>query len=80
MTVAPGRYGIWAGGAQRSPELAATIVWKHGISLYGCRDHGFLARHPHARASKGTIRLRPEEAEDVTDQELRDLASVSLSD
>ncbi len=25
MTVAPGRYGIWAGGAQLSPELAATI-------------------------------------------------------
>jgi probable F420-dependent oxidoreductase len=25
MTVAPGRYGIWAGGAQLTPELATTI-------------------------------------------------------
>ena len=53
-------------------------VWKHGVSLYGWRDDGFLARHPSARASKGTIRLTPEDAEEVTDQELRDLARSTL--
>ena len=46
-------------------------VWKHGVSLYGWRDDGFLARHPSARASKGTIRMTPEDADEVTDQELR---------
>ena len=53
-------------------------VWKHGVSLYGWRDDGFLARHPHTRTSKGAIRLRPEDAEEVTDLELRDLARSSL--
>ncbi|MFC0432111.1 iron chaperone [Kutzneria buriramensis] len=53
-------------------------VWKHGVSLYGWRDEGFLDRHPGARAAKGTIRLRPEDAADVTDDELRELARTSL--
>jgi hypothetical protein len=55
-------------------------VWKHGFSVYGWRDQGFLARDPRTRAAKGTIRLRPEDAEDVTDEELRDLARISLGD
>ena len=59
MTVAPGRYGIWAGGAQLSPELAATIeqlgygaVWIGGSppadlelpeSLLAATDHLVVA-------------------------------------
>jgi uncharacterized protein YdhG (YjbR/CyaY superfamily) len=47
-------------------------VWKHGVSLYGSqgRDAGFTARHPALRTSKGTIRLRPEDAAGITDAEL----------
>lgn len=55
-------------------------VWKHGISLYGWRDEGFLARHPHMKAARGTIRLRPEDACDVEDDELRRLARASLEE
>jgi uncharacterized protein YdhG (YjbR/CyaY superfamily) len=55
-------------------------VWKHGVSLYGWRDDGFVARHPQTVAARGTIRLRPEDAAEVTDDELRALASSSLAD
>jgi uncharacterized protein YdhG (YjbR/CyaY superfamily) len=53
-------------------------VWKHGVSLYGWRADAFLARHPHLQTSKGTIRLREQDAEFITDAEIRDLARVSL--
>ena len=62
------------------PRRLHVGVWKHGVSLYGWRDEGFLARHPHLRAAKGTIRLRPEDADEVTDDELRALARTSLDD
>jgi uncharacterized protein YdhG (YjbR/CyaY superfamily) len=55
-------------------------VWKHGVSLYGWRDEGFLDRHPGTRASRSTIRLSPEDAVEVTDDELRDLARTSLGE
>lgn len=55
-------------------------VWKHGVSLYGWRDDGFLARHPHMLASRGTIRLGVEDAGFVSDDELRALATSSLAD
>ena len=44
-------------------------VWQHGVSMYGWgqdRDGGFTARHPELRTSKGTIRLRPADAEPGT--------------
>ena len=53
-------------------------VWKHGVSLYGWRDDGFLDRHPRLRTSRGTIRLSTEDADEVTDDELRSLARNSL--
>ena len=40
-------------------------AWQHGISIYGWgqdRDGGFTERHPELRTSKGTIRLRPQDA------------------
>jgi hypothetical protein len=47
-------------------------VWKHGVSVYGWRkddDGGFVARHPALKTSTGTIRLRPEDAAAIGDEE-----------
>ena len=56
-------------------------VWKHGISIYGWeegRDGGFTERHPDLRTGKGTIKLRPADAADISDDELRDLVRSAL--
>jgi uncharacterized protein YdhG (YjbR/CyaY superfamily) len=57
-------------------------AWKHGISVYGWRrdnDGGFAARHPDLVTSKGTIRLRPEVAAGIDDQEFIGLAAGALT-
>ena len=51
-------------------------AWNHGVSMYGWpRDHnaGFTARHPGLKSGKATIRLRPEDAASMPDDEFRDL-------
>src|ERR1700704_5567256 len=56
-------------------------AWKHGVSIYGWdqgSDAGFIARHPGLKTSKGTIRLRPEDAAGIPDDELRDLVRAAL--
>jgi uncharacterized protein YdhG (YjbR/CyaY superfamily) len=56
-------------------------VWKHGLSIYGWGHGGaadFTARHPQLKTSKGTIRLRTEDAAEITDDELRDLVRAAL--
>ena len=56
-------------------------AWRHGISIYGWdqgRDRGFTARHPELKTSKGTLRLRPQSAADISDDELRDLVRAAL--
>jgi hypothetical protein len=56
-------------------------AWKHGISVYGWRrdcDGGFAARHPRLVTSSGTIRLRPEDATGIGDEELLALARGAL--
>jgi hypothetical protein len=56
-------------------------AWQHGVSIYGWqqgRDGGFTIRHPELRTSKGTIRLRPEDAVGIADDEFRDLARAAL--
>jgi uncharacterized protein YdhG (YjbR/CyaY superfamily) len=56
-------------------------VWKHGVSIYGWdqgRDAGFAARHPGLKTNKGTIRLRPEDAAGIPDDEFRDLVRSAL--
>jgi uncharacterized protein YdhG (YjbR/CyaY superfamily) len=56
-------------------------AWKHGVSLYGWqdgRDAGFTARHPELRSGKATIRLRTQDAAEIPDDELRDLARAAL--
>jgi len=56
-------------------------VWKHGISLYGWnegRDGGLIDRHPELSSGKGTLRITPAAANDITDDELRALVEGSL--
>lgn len=56
-------------------------AWEHGVSLYGWQegsDAGFVERHPELRTGKGTIRLRPEDAAAIADEELRLLAGAVL--
>jgi uncharacterized protein YdhG (YjbR/CyaY superfamily) len=56
-------------------------TWKHGISVYGWRkdeDGGFVARHPGLKTSTGTIRLRPEDAAAISDEELLGLLRPAL--
>jgi len=62
----------------RRLHLAA---WKHGISVYGWRkddDGGFVARHPALKTSTGTIRLRPEDAATIADEEFLGLFRGAL--
>ena len=57
-------------------------AWKHGISIYGWQqddDGGFVARHPALKTSTGTIRLRPEDAAGISDEELLGLLRPALS-
>jgi uncharacterized protein YdhG (YjbR/CyaY superfamily) len=57
-------------------------VFKHGVSIYGWKgagDGGFTARHPELQTSTGTIRLRPEDAALIGDDELRHLARSVLT-
>ncbi len=56
-------------------------AWKHGVSIYGWpqgREADFIARHPALKTSKGTIRLRPEDAAGLDDEELLGLVSAAL--
>lgn len=56
-------------------------AWRHGISLYGWpagQDGGFAARHPALLSGKRTMRLRPADAEQIPDAELRDFLRDAL--
>lgn len=55
-------------------------VWKHGLSLYGWKDHAarFTSHHSELVGDKGTIKLRPEDLARISDDELRDLLQASL--
>jgi hypothetical protein len=57
-------------------------VWQHGVSVYGWRgdnDGGFVERHPELWNGKGTIRIRPQQAEEISDEELRGLLGGALA-
>jgi uncharacterized protein YdhG (YjbR/CyaY superfamily) len=57
-------------------------AWKHGISIYGWgadRDGGFTVRHTGLVTSTGTIRLRPEDAASIPDEEFLALARAALA-
>jgi uncharacterized protein YdhG (YjbR/CyaY superfamily) len=56
-------------------------AWKHGLSIYGWqqgRDDAFSSRHPALKTSKGTLRLWPEDAAAILDDELSDLVRAAL--
>jgi hypothetical protein len=56
-------------------------AWKHGVSVYGWRgdnDGGFTERHPELWNGKGTIRIRPQDADGITDEDLRGLLAGAL--
>ncbi len=58
-------------------------AWAHGMSIYGWKragDGGFTARHPELQSSTGTIRLTPEDAAGIPDDEFRQLARAALGD
>lgn len=58
-------------------------AWKHGVSIYGWgedRDGGFTGRHPELSSGRGTLKLSPEAAEAIPDDEFRDLVRATLSD
>lgn len=57
-------------------------VWNHGVSVYGWQqdqDGGFVARHPDLKTSTGTIRLWPEDADSISDEEFLGLLRAALS-
>ena len=56
-------------------------AWKHGVSMYGWgrgHDAGFIDRHPALKSGQATIRLRPEDAAGIPDDEFRDLVRAAL--
>ena len=56
-------------------------VWQHGISIYGWRrdnDGGFLERHRGLLSGKSTLRIRPEDAAGIADDEFAALFSGAL--
>ncbi|MFE9123733.1 iron chaperone [Streptomyces sp. NPDC007172] len=56
-------------------------AWQHGVSIYGWsqdRDDGFASRHPTLVSGRGTIRLRPQDAAGIPDDELRGLIRAAL--
>jgi hypothetical protein len=56
-------------------------VWKHGVSVYGWRgdpDRGFVARHPALSSGRGTLRISPQQAASISDDELRALLGGAL--
>ena len=56
-------------------------AWAHGISLYGWKagqDAGFLERHPALRSGRGTVRIRPADADVISDSEILDLVRSAL--
>ncbi|WP_037606385.1 DUF1801 domain-containing protein [Streptacidiphilus rugosus] len=58
-------------------------AWRHGVSLYGWqrgRDAGFVARHPELLHGKATLRLRPDDAAGMSDDELREFVTAALAD
>lgn len=57
-------------------------AWKHGLSFYGWRqdrDGGFSSRYPHLDNGKGTLKLPLNEADDISDDDLRAFLAGALT-
>jgi hypothetical protein len=56
-------------------------VWKHGVSVYGWRrdnDGGFATRYPDLLSGKSTLRIRPTDADEISDEEFVGLLGGAL--
>lgn len=56
-------------------------AWKGWVSFYGWdpdRDGGLVARFPKASSGRGTLKIRPADAEAISDDELRALIRGAL--
>jgi hypothetical protein len=56
-------------------------VWAHGVSLYGWpqgRDGGFADRHRNLLSGKATLRIRPQDATAISDEEFSGLIRAAL--
>jgi uncharacterized protein YdhG (YjbR/CyaY superfamily) len=56
-------------------------VWKHGLSVYGWprgSEADFVGRHPELKTGKGTIQIRPRDADGMSDDELLELVHAAL--
>jgi uncharacterized protein YdhG (YjbR/CyaY superfamily) len=56
-------------------------AWQHGVSIYGWqddRDAGFSRRHAELKSGKATIRIRPQDADGISDQEFTELIRAAL--
>ena len=68
-------------GYRIGPRRLNLGVWKHGVSVYGWRgdrDGGFVAAHPALSSGKGTLRINPQQAASISDDELRGLLGGAL--
>jgi len=57
-------------------------AWRHGISLYGWNadaDGGLAARFPKASSGRGTLKITPAMAAEITDDELTALIRGALA-
>lgn len=56
-------------------------VWQHGVSIYGWSRSGgggFADRHPGLTSGRATIRLRPEDAAEIPDQDFQELIRATF--
>ena len=56
-------------------------AWKHGVSIYRWqqgKESAFSSKHPQAKTSKGTIRLRLADSDAISDDELGGLVRAAL--
>ncbi len=56
-------------------------VWKHGVSIYGWmknRPSAVLSQHPKLLTSTGTIRLTPDDAAALSDEEIGEIIAGAL--
>jgi len=75
------RLAAWGPGRGRGRTRRLNVgAWQHGLSLYVSpnRDGSFSARHPQLAAGKGTIKVRPEDAAGIGDEEFADLVRAAL--